>query len=299
MRRFIKNKLSSNVILNLIQSLNVCLLIIAVMFMFSSVKVSAYDLDTSVNSEIEQKYDSDKLNKDMGVNTSGQVRKSSKKAPKTTPSFDNSTPSVSNSSAKSTSTQTKAGTKIPSGTKFIVKSNNAVSGSSGVNTMLSFTSTYGVYINGLTIPAGTVFKGYVENSHTSQITGNGGLIEIKIISMTFNGKTTQIEGKITKANSKNVFLNNIKGKRQYLTNVGNQLKKGVNIYNKIHNVSSVIPNNPVNKVLSPVSAVVGAAGTLTNTVISPVIAVFKKGQNISLPAGTTFEIKLTNDAYVE
>ena len=149
------------------------------------------------------------------------------------------------------------------------------------------------------IPVGTIFKGYIENSHTGQITGNGGLIEIKVTSMTFNGKTYSINGKITKANSKNVFLNNIKGKRQYLSNVGKQLKKGVNIYNKVHSISSLIPNNPVNKFLSPVSAVIGAAGTVTNTVVSPVIAVFQKGQNISLPGGTVFEIKLTHDVYVD
>lgn len=261
--------------------------------------VFAYDLDVSVNSEIEQKYDSNKLNKDMGVgtNTANRAKKASKKAPKSAPSFDNSVPAVSSKNQNSNNTR-PSGIKIPSGTKFVVKSNNSVSGSSGINTIMSFTSVYGVYNNGVTIPEGTVFKGYIENAHAGQITGNGGLIEIKITSMSYNGKSYNIDGKITKANSKNIFLNNIKGKRQYLSNVGNQLKKGANIYNRITSISSVIPNNPVNKVLSPVSTVVGAAGTITNTVVSPVIAVFRKGQNISLPAGTVYEIKLTSDAYV-
>lgn len=262
--------------------------------------VFAYDLDVSVDKEIEQKYDSGKLNKDMGIDGSSvNTKKSSKKAPKNTPVFDSSSPSISNNIPKSQKGNiSNSGVKIPGGTKFVVKSSSAVSGSSGVNAMLSFTSVYGVYNNGVTIPAGTVFKGYVENAHQSQITGNGGLIEIKIVSMNYSGKTYNIDGKITKANSKKVFLNNIKGKRQYLSNVGKQLKKGVNIYNKVHSISSLIPNNPVNKFLSPVSAVIGAAGTVTNTVVSPVIAVFQKGQNISLPAGTVFEIKLTKDAYV-
>lgn len=266
-------------------------------FMMLFAPAFAYDLDVSVDKEIEQKYDSGKLNKDMGVNNSNQTRKSSKKAPKSTPTFDNSVPGVSTKTQNSANAKS-SGIKIPSGTKFIVKSNNAVSGSSSVNYSVKFTSSYGVCINGITIPAGTVFKGYIGVAHAGQITGNGGLIEINVTEMVYNGKTCNIEGKITKVNSKNIFLNNIKGKRQYLSNVGNQLKKGVNIYNRVHSISSVIPNNPVNKVLSPVSAVVGAAGTLTNTVISPVIAVFQKGQNISLPAGTVFEIKLINDAYL-
>ena len=255
-----------------------------------------YDLDVSVNSDIEQKYDSNKLKNEMGV-SSAPVKKSTKKAPKSTPVFDASTPTVS-SSKSGVSNTVKSGPKIPSGTKFAVKSMTSVSGWSGVNSQLSFTSTAPVSKNGVTIPSGTVFKGVVSDSHAGQITGNGGLIEINLISMVYNGKNIQIEGVITKANSKNVFLNNIKGKRQYIANVGNQLKKGVNIYNKVQSISSVIPNNPLNKVLSPVTAVVGAAGTLTNTVISPVVAVFKKGQNISLPAGTVFEIKLTKDVYL-
>ena len=43
------------------------------------------------------------------------------------------------------------------------------------------------------------FKGIITASHAGQMTGNGGLIKIKITSMTFNGKTVQVEGKITKA----------------------------------------------------------------------------------------------------
>lgn len=281
-------------ILNLIQNLKIFICVILSASLIS-LPVLAYDLDMSVDKEIEQKYDSDKLNKDMGIDAS-MPKKSSKKVPKSTPSFDGSSPKIP-SAQNSVSTKV-SGIKIPSGTKFVVKSSSSVSGSSGVNYPMSFTSVYGVYNNGVTIPAGTAFKGYVENAHAGQITGNGGLIEIKIVSMTYKGKTYSIEGKITKANSKNVFLNNIKGKRQYMASVGKQLKRGVNIYNKVHSISSIIPNNPVNKVLSPVSAVVGATGTVVNTVVSPVIAVFQKGQNISLPAGTVYEIKLTKDAYI-
>lgn len=259
--------------------------------------VFSYDLDVSVNNEIEQKYDSNKLNKDMGVNNSGTPKKSSKKAPKSTPVFDSSSPTVSKKTSK-TASASKTGTKIPSGTKFLVKSNNSVSGYSGANTPISFTSTLPININGITIPTGTIFKGYLENSHGGQITGNGGLIEIKVTSMSFNGKTAQIEGKITKANNKNVFLNNIKGKRQYWTNVNKQVKRGVNIYNRAKTISAAIPSNPLGKVIKPVPMIGGASVTALYSAASPLIAVFNKGQNISLPAGTVFEIKLTADAYV-
>ena len=258
----------------------------------------SYDLDTSVNSEIEQKFDSNKLNKDMGIDKNSlKPSKSAKKAPKSTPVFSGALPNTSNNKAKTTASS-KNGVKIPSGTTFSVKSNNAVSGWSGANTNISFTSNYAVYKNGVTIPVGTVFKGYVENSHAGQITGNGGLIEIKITSMTFNGKIYNIDGKISKANSKNVFLNNIKGKRQYWSNVNKQIKRGVNIYNKAKTVSATLPNNPLGKIIKPIPVVGGATVTTLYSAISPLVAVFNKGQNISLPAGTVYEIKLTKDAYV-
>ena len=263
--------------------------------------VKAYDLDTSVNSEIEQKYDSDKLNKDMGVGTSAaQKQKSSKKAPKTTPTFDNSAPNVSGTVQKTNyqNTNSKTGTKIPSGTQFSVKSSSALSGWSGAGASVTFTSTSAVYKNGLTIPVGTVFKGTVEDSHAGQMTGNGGLIEIKIVSMNYNGKTYNVEGKITKANSKNVLLNKIKGKRQYIAGVEKQVKRGVNIYNRAKNVSAALPNNPLGKVIKPIPVIGGATATAVYSVVSPLVAVFNKGQNIYLPAGTVYEIKLTKDVYV-
>ena len=260
--------------------------------------VYAYDLDVSVNNEIEQKYDSDKLNKDMGIgSTTNTSKKTSKKAPKSTPSFDNSQPTVT-SSGKNTNSNIKAGTQISAGTLFTVKSSTGVSGSSATGTILNFSSTSSVYKNGITFPAGTVFKGVVQDSHGGQIAGNGGLLEIKIVSMIYNNQTYDIEGKVTKANSKNVFLNKIKGKRQYVDGVVKQVKNGVNIYKKVQNISSKLPNNPLGQVVKPIPTTVGATGTLVYSALSPIIAVAQKGQNISLPAGTTFEIKITKDFYV-
>ncbi len=263
--------------------------------------VLAYDLDTSVNSQIEQKYDSNKLNKDMNVNQTST--NSNNKPPKTTPVFDNSTPSVTKVTNTVTNkisniTNLKSGTKIPSGTKFTVKSNVAVSGWSGVNSLLTFTSTENVYKSGVTIPSGTQFKGTITASHSGQITGNGGLIKIKITSMTINGKTIPVEGKITKANSKNVFFNNIKGARQYLQGVDNKINQGITFYKKARNLSSKMSSNPVGTVLSPLPTITGWVGSALCTVASPVTGLTQKGRNISLPSGTVYEIKLTQVAYI-
>lgn len=271
-----------------------CLLIVCI----SYIPVLAYDLDTTVNKEIEQKYDSNKLNQDMKVNQS-KNSSSSKKAPKTTPVFDNSTPVVSNVSTKITNnTNSKTSVKIPSGTKFVVKSNANVSSWSGVNSLLSFSSVSPVYKANITIPAGTTFKGVITASHNGQITGNGGLVKIKITTMVLNGRTIQIEGKITKANSKNVFFNNIKGARQYLQGVDKKISQGVNFYNKAKNLSAKMSSNPVGTVLSPIPTITGWLGSAVCTVTSPVTGLVQKGKNVSLPSGTQYEIKLTQDAYI-
>lgn len=263
--------------------------------------VFAYDLDTSVNSQIEQKYDSNKLNKDMKVNQTDTNLNN--KPPKTTPVFDNSTPTVTKvtntvKNKISNITNVKTGTKIPSGTKFTVKSNAAVSGWSGVNSLLTFSSTNAVYKSGITIPAGTQFKGVISASHSGQIAGNGGLIKIKITSMTLNGKTIPVEGKITKANSKNIFFNNIKGARQYLQGIDNKINQGINFYKKARNLSSQMSSNPLGTILSPLPTITGWLGSAVCTVASPVTGLTQKGKNISLPSGTVYEIKLTQDAYI-
>lgn len=272
-------------------------LIFLLVLIFFSVPAFGYELDTSVNSQIEKQYDSNKLNNDMKVNQTSS--NSNTKPPKTTPVFDNSTPAVTKiTNTVSNITTAKTGTKIPSGTKFKVKSNAAVSGWSGVNSLLTFTSTEPVYKSNITVPSGTTFKGAISASHGGQITGNGGLVKIKITSMTLNGKTIPVDGKITKANSKNVFFNNIKGARQYLQGVDNKINQGVNFYKKARNLSSKMSSNPVGTILSPLPTITGWLGSAVCTVASPVTGLTQKGKNISLPSGTIYEIKLTQDAYI-
>ncbi len=270
--------------------------VLLTLFIFSAFwgQIFAYDLDLSVNKEIEQKYDSDKLNKDMKVNNANY----SKAVPKSTPVFDNTTPTITKVQTAVAKVTQKEGIKIPSGTKFQVKSNASVSNWTGVNTLLTFTSTAPVYKTYITIPTGTTFKGVVFLTRGAQITGNGGLLEIKITSMQLNGKTIPIDGKITKAASKNIYFNKIKGARQYIAGVDKKINQGINFYKKARNISSKMSSNPVGTVLSPLPTLTGAAGSVLCTIASPVTGLIQKGKNISLPTGTTYEIKLMSDAYI-
>ena len=268
------------------------------------ISVFAYNLDTSVNNEIEKKYDSNKLNQDMQIKQiSTQSKKqtlSNKSVPKSTPVFDNSIPQVSkNTQIQSLKTSVgKAGILIPAGTKFIAKSSSGVSSRSGINSSVNFVSINTMYGSNITIPAGTTFTGVISASHKGQITGNGGLIKIRITGMKYKGKNIRVEGKITKANSKKIFFNNIKGTRQYLQGVDNKITQGINFYNKSRRLSYRMSSNPVGTILSPLPTITGWIGSAVCTLASPVTGLIQKGKDISLPSGTFYEIKLTEDAYI-
>lgn len=284
------------------------ILVLLLIFCVSDVSIG-YELDLSVNEEIQKKYDSNKLNEDMEISsksssqtsskTSNKTKTSNKSVPKTTPIFDSSSiPIISNIQNAVNKTASKIGMKLPAGTTFEVKSGVKLSDWSGINTPITFTSINTVTKKLITVPSGTIFKGQVSMTHHGQITGNGALLEIRITSMTLNGKTYPIEGKVTKVNSKNIFLNKIKGQRQYITGVKNKVQTGVNFYKKSRQISTKLSSNPIGTIISPIPTIVGVVGSAATTLVSPITGLTQKGSSVTIPAGSEFEIKLTEDAYL-
>ena len=188
--------------------------------------------------------------------------------------------------------------RIKKGTKFTVKSSQAISDATRVGTRLSFVSQNSVTQRYVTIPQGTIFKGEVYDSHLPQLSGNGGLIVLGIDSMVFRGSTVGIEAKITKANHKKIFLNNIKGERKYWKGTVNSLKPGTKFYKKMMRITSKLANGTFTVILTPFTVVAGVAVYAVNFVGSPLFGLFSKGGRISIPAGSEFEIKLLEDVYL-
>lgn len=256
--------------------------------------VMSYELDMSVDEEIKKKYDADKLKYDIPSalpKTSPSQTKSSGSVPKTTPVYTTTVPNI-------TKITPGEGKKIAAGTKFQVRSNQLISDRQRAGTNISFTSYSPVYKKNVTIPSGTKFYGVIEESHMPQKTGNGGLVVIRLTSMSYNGKNYPVEGKITKANSKKIFFNNIKGKRQYWHGVAQQIDKGENFYKKTRRTSAKMADNPILVILSPIPTVAGLAGYTVCTALSPITALATTGGNLSIPSGSAFEIKLLKPAYV-
>lgn len=253
------------------------------------------ELDMSVDDEIKRKYDSSKLEYDVLPNLP-KVNSSPSQTtvPKTTPVYSTTTkaPTI-------TKIDRSDAIKIPNRTKFQVKSNQTVSNWLKQGSTVSFKTTSPVFKKGgVSIPAGTTIYGTVTDSHLPQKTGNGGLVVIKVTGLAYNGKTYAATGKVTKANAKKIFFNNIKGKRQYLAGVGKQIDKGEAFYKKTKSTANKMSDNPILVILSPIPVIVGYAGYAVCTVLSPITGLNNKGGNISIPAGSSFELKLQNDAYV-
>ena len=188
--------------------------------------------------------------------------------------------------------------KLKKGTKFKVVSEQSVSDASRIGARISFVSQNSVTQRYITVLKGTTFYGEVVDAHLPQMSGNGGLIELKIDSMLYKGSTYGVNAKVTKVNGRKVFVNNIKGQRKYMKNVVKQVDKGENFYKKTRRVSGKLSDNPVGLFVAPVPTLVGMGAYAVNLVGSPIVSIFNKGGRISIPAGSEFEIKLVEDAYL-
>jgi hypothetical protein len=270
--------------------------IILYLLFFTSLSVKAYELDLSVDEEIQKKYNSSKLNYEVlpnlpKVDNSNQKSQTQTTVPKTQPIFSSGVPNI-------TPVDRSSSVKISAGTKIQVKSNQQIADSMRAITNVSFTTTTPVYTKYVTIPAGAKIYGVIVDSHRPQMSGNGGLVVIRMSSISYGGQTYRLDGKITKANYKKVFFNNIKGKHQYWKSVGNKISKGENFYGKSKKIAAKMSNIPIIEFIAFVPKVVGAVGYGVNAVISPVTGLLGRGGSLSIPSGSVFEIKLLDDVYV-
>lgn len=273
----------------------------------------AFELDTSVDEEIRKNYNPSALEQNLPAlpktapsqsattkTTVTTTNKTTPVVPKTQPVSQPSKPQlVIKKMDNDYKFDKSTAIRIKKGTKFRVKSNCVISDYQREGTRVSFTSIKPVTQRYITINEGTRFNAVVEDSHLPQFTGNGGLIVLMVDGIVVNNSTKSVHAKITKANMKKVFLNNIKGKRGYIKGVSRQVDKGENFYKKTRRTSTKLADNPVGLIISPIPTVFGAAVYAVNLVGSPVFAIWAKGSRISIPAGSEFEIKLLEDVYLQ
>lgn len=273
----------------------------------------AFELDTSVDEEIRKNYNPSALEQNLPAlpktapsqsattkTTVTTTNKTTPVVPKTQPVSQPSKPQlVIKKMDNDYKFDKSTAIRIKKGTKFRVRSNCVISDYQREGTRVSFTSIKPVTQRYITINEGTRFNAVVEDSHLPQFTGNGGLIVLMVDGIVVNNSTKSVHAKITKANMKKVFLNNIKGKRGYIKGVSRQVDKGENFYKKTRRTSTKLANNPVGLIISPIPTIFGSVVYAVNLVGSPVFAIWAKGSRISIPAGSEFEIKLLEDVYLQ
>ncbi len=188
---------------------------------------------------------------------------------------------------------------VKSGTKVKLVSTKSISAWTPKGSVVSFKLTTGfVTKEGMIVPAGTIFKGTVTDSHPPQMTGNGGLIEVTINEIYFNGVKSLIDTTLSQANSKKVFWGDIKGKRMYWANFARNMNPGKKVFLATKDFAKDISSIPIVNLLSIVSIAGGSIFYVGNAVVAPVVSVFQTGGNITLPAGTEFQIKIDGNTQI-
>lgn len=270
-------------------------------------------LDLSVDDEIRKNYNPNQIEIDKGLPPLPKINDFDK--PKYVndskveePAVKNTTNTTTYSSSSAYSYTDSEGAKVAyakmrKGKVFKLKTRCSLSDKMKKGTKVSFLSIYPVTSTFFTIPGGTVFYGEIANVHRPQLTSNGGLVEIDVNALKFNNNIIPINSRvrkvITNGNSKNIFLNKIKGERRFASNTAKSASRGVTSYNKFTKITrNYWKKGGANRIVSPFSYLTGVCILGGNTILSPVKATFSKGGNLTIPKGSIIEVKLLDDLYV-
>lgn len=274
----------------------------------------AFDLDETVDDEIRKNYNPSKLVDDVGTKASALEKKLETVPQQTsTNNIDESLPALPNiTNTKNTVNKATTSitvpknntiynpnrTKISDGTSFNVVSTSTISDWQPKGTTVKFVTNKAIVKRKYTIPASTVFIGEIIESHRPQITGNGGLVVIRINTMIYNGQSIPINAYITRANDKKIFLNNIKGDRTFLKTLWAKGNWGRKLFDKMLTLTCSLGSEGATVVLAPFPLAYGTICLGANAITSPICAFFSKGGQVSIPAGSNFRIKLMDDLFL-
>ena len=161
-----------------------------------------------------------------------------------------------------------------------------------------FLSTQEISTPVLKIPKNTKFTARVVSAHRPQMSCNGGLVGLRLVSAEINGKTQQIDGGIIKLKTDRILFSNLKGEHTYIKTVAKKAKWGQNMYSKWAKTSQKLANNGAGVVLAPFPYIGGCVLAGASTISSPVTALLGKGGNLVIPANTTFTLKLYDEAKI-
>lgn len=278
--------------------LKTCILFVFCFLLFANQFTFALELDTSIDDEIRKNYNPSKIEDDMGLPPLPKIYSESSPTPIYKKQISNTPKTNISTQVQRTKNLGENFVTIKKGTKFKVKSQGTISDRYKRGTKVSFISIYPVTTTYFTIPSGSLIYGEIVDSHKPQLTGNGGLIKIKLTSVVVNNGVQPLSAYVTKANSKHVFFNSIKGKRKFISSMLKSMTPGKNYMIKMVRITKNLAIDGSTVILTPFSLAAGVIGFGGNALVSPVIALFRKGNSISLPQNSIFEVKLDEDCFI-
>lgn len=281
--------------------------IIFISFMYLCLPaIAAFDIDTSVDDDIRKKYNTKKIEDDL-LPPLPENLKQNKKV-KSNEDFSKTTTTTTATTNNATLKEVKEVKNVPKsqgqqitlkrGTKFTVRLTSAISDKMSVGAKIYFKLTKPIKTKYFLLPENTKFVGIVVDSHSPQLSGNGGLLVIRVDNVVINGRTQEINAKVTKVNYKKIFFNNIKGKRTYWKNVVKSTQPGKRFYDKMWAKTKQLANDNITIILSPFTLITGVVVIGVNVMGSPIFAMFSKGGSLSIPANSPFELKLLEDTTI-
>lgn len=272
--------------------------------------LAVLDIDASVDYEIRRKYNPNKIENDLLPSLPNKLKndkplQSSEDFTKPYEKPVTKTTTVQQPTKQQVITQQPPKYKsygqtlaLKRGTSFTIRNTSSISDRMTEGTKVYFKLPKPIKTKYFTLPENTRFVGVISDSHSPQLTGNGGLVVIRIEKLIINGRTQEVSGKVTKANYKRIYFNNIKGKRKYWSNLAKSIAPGKRFNDKMWKSTKKLASEGVTFIFSPFTLASGLIVFGANIVASPVIAIFSKGGSISIPADTAFRIKLTEDVTI-
>ena len=161
-----------------------------------------------------------------------------------------------------------------------------------------FLTTQEIYTPVLKIPKNTKLTARVVSAHRPQMSCNGGLVGLRLVSAEINGKTQTIDGGVFKLQTDRIYFSNLKGEHTYMKTVAKKAKWGQNMFSKWSKTSKKLANNGAGVVLAPFPYIGGCVLAGASTISSPVTALLGKGGNLVIPANTVFTLKLYDEAKI-
>lgn len=184
--------------------------------------------------------------------------------------------------------------KLEKGRIFEVKSLQSMSSKSSSGTEVKFETIYPEKVMTSKDPIKLVFIGEVIKNKPPGKGGSSAALKVQIKNVKLENITYPAIAYISKMNRKGVFFGFIGGKSNYMNNLADTANNGT-INNIYKDPCHLTEHECVNVVVKPVYYTAGALLQLADLLLSPVVAFFVPGNEVDIPEGTEFEIKIEDD----